>query len=948
MVLCVWGALFPSSGGAAADANEVANAILAETSVTGGVIVHLGCGVGTLTAELYTNDSFIVQGLDRDPAHVEKARVLFLEKGLSGKVSAMIWRGETLPYIDNFVNLIVAEQSLALEEAMRVLAPNGVAYVKNDGTWKKHVKPRPAEIDEWTHYMYDPSNNAVSHDTVVGPPRRMQWVGSPRYGRHHDRMSSISAVVSAGGRVFYVLDEALPISILIPPQWTLIARDAFNGTVLWKRRMGNWHNHLWPLKSGPVQLARRLVSDGDRVYVTLSLGGPLEAIDAVTGKTVRTYENTTDTEEVLFADGVLFALVNNIPGGPEEAQRLRRRGINLPKVWDEKPRVLKAIDADTGDILWESGRRILPGTLATDAKRVVFHDGDCVVCLDRNKGEELWRSEPVARSKEIQSFYLPTLLLYNDVVLCAGGETAGLQTGSWYEEGKDSMTALSLENGKFLWSAHHPPSGYRSPEDMMVANDLVWAGETTSGRAVGVFTGRDPHTGKVKQEFKPDVKTYWFHHRCYRGKATENYLLTSRTGTEFIDIRKEHWNINHWVRGACLYGVMPANGFLYAPPSPCACYEESKNIGFSVLAPESNGPRIPKAALEQERLEKGPAYGKEKKTRTGRNDWPTYRHDNARSGNTSMSLPTKLKRAWKQNIGGNLTSPVVAGNKLFVASIDTHALYAFDAASGEPLWHYTAGGRIDSPPTIYQGLALFGCVDGYVYALRASDGVLAWRFLAAPMDQRMMASEQIESVWPVHGSVLVRDGVLYCVAGRSMFVDGGLRLWRLEPRTGRMLSETVLDHCEAETGKDIQDFISWLNMPTALPDVLSCDDRFVYMRSQPFNFDGTRLPLKAMPKGSDADKGAPPPDQEQQSQAAYSCLTITMSMDSDACRSIIDGPPQSSTISFPPTKPCPFPMRNLIPTRHFRWCGSIAPQVSNAHKNHYPSKPGSIPRIKIA
>jgi len=60
-------------------------------------------------------------------------------------------------------------------------------------------RPVPADIDEWTHYLYDPSNNAVSRDLVVAPPRRMQWVGSPRYSRHHDRMSSVSAVVSSGG-----------------------------------------------------------------------------------------------------------------------------------------------------------------------------------------------------------------------------------------------------------------------------------------------------------------------------------------------------------------------------------------------------------------------------------------------------------------------------------------------------------------------------------------------------------------------------------------------------------------------------------------------------------------------------------------------------------------------------------------------------------------------------
>jgi hypothetical protein len=46
-------------------------------------------------------------------------------------------------------------------------------------------------------------------------------------------------------------------------------------------------------------------------------------------------------------------------------------------------------------------------------------------------------------------------------------------------------------------------------------------------------------------------------------------------------------------------------------------------------------------------------------------------------------------------------------------------------------------------------------------------------------------------------------------------------------------------------------------MPTGLPDILSTDDRYIYMRSQAFRPDGTRLPLEAMPTSGDADAGAP-------------------------------------------------------------------------------------------
>ena len=40
--------------------------ILDAASIKGGLIVHVGCGDGKLTAALRANDSYIVRGLDAD------------------------------------------------------------------------------------------------------------------------------------------------------------------------------------------------------------------------------------------------------------------------------------------------------------------------------------------------------------------------------------------------------------------------------------------------------------------------------------------------------------------------------------------------------------------------------------------------------------------------------------------------------------------------------------------------------------------------------------------------------------------------------------------------------------------------------------------------------------------------------------------------------------------
>ena len=155
-------------------------------------------------------------------------------------------------------------------------------------------------------------------------------------------------------------------------------------------------------------------------------------------------------------------------------------------------------------------------------------------------------------------------------------------------------------------------------------------------------------------------------------------------------------------------------------------------------------------------------------------------------------------------------------------------------------WKYSAGGRVDSPPTIHKGMVIFGSADGYVYCLRASDGALVWRLAAAPYDQRLMAWEQLESAWPVHGSVLIRNDVAYVIAGRSMFLDGGLTLYRLKPATGEILSEVRMDEKDPNTGKDLHTHVRVLDMPVASSDILSSEGTHVFMRSQPFDLEGKR------------------------------------------------------------------------------------------------------------
>jgi outer membrane protein assembly factor BamB len=813
--------------------------------VQGGLVVHVGSGNGQYTASMYTSDSYRIHGLDTSADNLALARQHAASLGLQGKVTFAEWSGNTLPYIDNLVNLILVEESadISTDELLRVLAPQGKALVKKNGVWTQTVKPLPTDTDEWTHYLHNASNNPVAQDTRVGPPRHLQWIGGPKWSRHHDHMSSLTAMVSANGRVFYVMDEGSKDSIQLPPKWFLVARDAYNGVVLWKKPIAQWYNHLWPLKSGHSQLPRRLVAIGDRVYVTLGINEPLSAIDAATGDVVHTYDGTKTAEEILFSNDALLLAVNpnrqDVPYAQEDANCWTERDrASYAWGWDETPRAIMSIDPVSGKVNWQSDSPVVPLSLASDGKHVVFHDGESIVSLDQTTGAQQWRSEPIERVQQVPTGYMPSLRMQDDVVLFSGKRTA--------------LTAVSAIDGAVLWTTETHRSGHFTPEDFFVIDGLVWSGDIASGNdpskrshSTGLFTGYDLHTGEVKREFPYNAdESFFMHQRCYPSKATSKYILAAWTGTEFVDLENEDWDIHHWVRGSCVYGIMPGNGLLYSPPHSCACYYQSKLNGLNALSSTQSFGSAPLVPDETNRLVKGPAYNAITASGTeSAQEWPTYRRNAARSGATDDIVSATLNQTWRSTLSGNVSAPVAAEGKLFVASIDHHTLHALDAKSGQEIWQFAAGGRVDSPPTIHKGRVLFGSADGYVYCLRASDGALAWRFRAAPRDLRHVAFGQVESVWPVSGSVLVQNDEVYCIAGRLMFVDGGMRMLRINPETGEKISETVLDDQLPESDKNMQTLIDSKKLPVALPDILSSDGEYVYMRSQRFDLKGKRTKI---------------------------------------------------------------------------------------------------------
>jgi outer membrane protein assembly factor BamB len=809
----------------AAVAGELADAV-DRARLTGGIILVVNGGDATY-AEAAALPCTVL-GLETDGKRIAALRERLLAEGRYGRVSVSGFDGSTLPTVGNLVNVVVLEGgSVPIPEALRVLAPRGIALVRRDGAWNRTAKPVPDDIDEWNQYLHGADNNGVSADRV-GPPERLQWTGGTRWGRSHMSWVTVTSMLTARGRLFTIEDLETVEYHKLPARFHLVARDAFNGCELWHRPLAGWHETASYVKFVPTQIQRRMAAVGDRVYCTLGYDAPVSSLDAATGASIATYAGTKKTREFVHDDGLLYAIVGEPYGTPQSR---------------DHEVVLKAIDAKTGAERWSKtigdDGGYVGGTLSVRGRLLAYCTRNRVVCCDVRTGRVVWTADfpgldtkPGKRVKGKagkrarpqgpmggQDNLNPTLVMTDDRVYCTT---------------VDAVRAFDRKNGTPAWTGKNVQN-YMKGADLFVAGGLVWN---------GLLHGHDPATGKVVRRLAQRMHGPMGHDRCYRNRITETYFINSKTGgSDFVALDGRGEFPAPWVRATCGLGPLPANGLLYSSPYSCSCVQGAMLTGFNALY---SGGRAQGRVLEitrTDRLVKGEAYGSEPASDPITvADWPAYRNGSARSGLTRTPFRGRLAPVWKTKLPSLPTAATIAGGLVYVAARDSHTLYALSRGDGTIHWTYTAGGRIDSPPTFHKGFLLFGSRDGRVHCIRASDGVLAWRFCDLPSRRLVAADGQLESAWPVHGAVMVRDGLAYCSAGRSSFLDGGIVVYALDPMTGNVVHRRQVSGPYAQNGFPLVGKRN-TRIEGFKGGVFSSEGGLLFIRHQAFKPDLTPVPL---------------------------------------------------------------------------------------------------------
>jgi len=819
-----------------------------------GLIVFVGLPAEGLLASVRADHKGLIQVLvprsERGKAEASM-RLLAPDHGLAlgGRTTVVEYDGQHLPYCDNSVNGIVltSPTQVPRAELMRVLVPGGLASSLQPSVsgLQPLKKPWPSEMDEWTHYLHDATNNVVADDTLVGPPDRLRWIGAPDHVRHHNFLASVSTMVSARGRLFTIVDEGSLVSPYLPANWVLSARDAFNGIILWKIPIPDWAPTLRDFRSGPAEIGRRMVAVGDEVYVTLGFEAPVSVLDAATGDEKAVLPGTKGAEEILVVDGVVLM----VAGSPRAELRDWSSSERDFTTGPTHKRALLAVDLATRKLLWErrdeQTATVLPMSLAASEGRGFCVNREGVLGFDLKTGEALWQTaESVAMQRRAK--FAPTVVVHKDVLLYADRLPNAEDAERFYSERAKKyqqryrdlkaypsrLRAYDVATGRRLWECEAGES-FHTPTDVVVIDDTVWYTASPAMLEGNYEDGRDLWTGEVVREIEspPDIN----HGRCYRNKATSRYLLGGKNGLDFIDLAsREPRYVPQGLRATCQLGVLPCNGLVYLPPHACTCEADRKVNGFLAVAKGTRRPYPNPPQYGGPRFRPGPAYGKvapsdlqsTASSSQPSQDWPTFRHDAARTGCAITTLPDELQLLWERPIGRRPSAAVCAGGKVYVAARDEHVLWALDAATGEPAWYYRTSGRIDSPPTVDSGVVVFGCRDGWLRCLREADGELVWRHRGAAEERQIVVRGQLESVWPLHGATLVTDGKVYCASGRASIFDGGITIFCLDLLSGKVLARTTI----RDGGSVVSAKKKGGKSKGALLDVLSFADGRVTMR----------------------------------------------------------------------------------------------------------------------
>ena len=181
-------------------------------------------------------------------------------------------------------------------------------------------------------------------------------------------------------------------------------------------------------------------------------------------------------------------------------------------------------------------------------------------------------------------------------------------------------------------------------------------------------------------------------------------------------------------------------------------------------------------------------------------DWPMWKYDAGRSAASLEELPTQMYLRWVRELAPPRPAwpksqdrlqfdasyePVVAGKTIFVGSMVSDRVTAYDTETGFEMWRFYTDGPVRFAPVVYKDKLYFASDDGYLYCLNAESGTLVRKFLGGPAQNKVIGNNRLIGMWPMRGGPVLYEDKIYFAASIWPFM--GTFIHAIDAETGDTL-----------------------------------------------------------------------------------------------------------------------------------------------------------------
>lgn len=545
----------------------------------------------TLVEKLAQASKYQIVGVIESVAELEAARTRLDQAGLYGIRTTLLagaWHEQS--FSDYLFNVVIWEKKMKPDkmsalsaDLFRIVSPSGgrillskrnarqvaevllnahpneLKLIEGDDYWVLERQKLPGS-GEWTHLYANPANTASTTDKYASDTVRSLWFGQPGPREMSDRHHRAASPLFKDGILF------------IPGDNGVLAADAYNGTLLWKKDIPHFRRIKISRDAGNVAVGEDgLFAVADNFCYML---------DGVTGKEkklIRVPQLGYGSEDAHW--GYLATEGDVLFGSGRKPAAIFNRYSRLD--WSEYSRLVTSdflfgINIETGKKIWSyKGGVILTGSICVGDDKLFFveshhpealNDDDGlipfntlkqdmkVVAIDALTGEVIWT--------KTYDFAIIEHILYGSyadgfLVMAGSGNVNG---SLWY--GNYAFNGLT---GDLVWkNTKMHLSWTNGSHGEQIHRTLIMDGV--------VYTepfAFDLKTGKQKEEWKLSRNG----HSCGTLSGADGILYFRATNPAVCipGETDQGQQLNNVTRPGCWINMIPAGGLLMIPEASSGC-----------------------------------------------------------------------------------------------------------------------------------------------------------------------------------------------------------------------------------------------------------------------------------------------------------------------------------------------------------------------------------------